>query len=493
MNLSFTLRNEMQRTYLALDGRNICISGGFNNGKSYIACLKYALRLMIFPKYRVLIGRQYYSDLRKTTMKTMMKIIPEDFILTHDETSGVTTLRNGSTILWMHLDSFDEQSLRGLEINSAFLDQAEEIDPAIFLILDSRIGRWDLAEVPKDLAPNWPLNKWGKPLMNNSFDIAVNPDSMQHWVYRMFHPDSIERNPSYQYVEAPTDVDLGDPETMKQMQGRDPEWVDQYFLGKWGASQAQIHYIRKDSKILVTDALLDEIKRKASISLVLDHGDTSPTAAILMASMNGVHIIFKEYYVPNRVISYHRSELVAMMAPFEIQRKIADPSIFNKTMQKNGEFYSVAQEYASSDIPGPPIYFLPADHNEMATRNRINEFLLLRDGIKHPITGESPAPQLYFALPNRENGTGAPISIAQTEMQQKKLLATDNGKKIYSDERDHKIVDHAYDVVRYSVASHGSERSIPRRKPAHRSFDYFAAVDAARKQRGAVSAFTGAQ
>ena len=190
MEFKIQFRNPQQEEFFFLTNRNQCFSGGFNNGKTYVACLKAFTLLSTFPKYRMLIARQYAKDLRETTMKTFFKICPEEFILSHNRQEGITTLKNKSEVLWMHLDECDEQSLRGLEINSALVDQAEEISEAIYLVLDSRIGRWDQAIVPQHLRtkdwPKTPLGNWKVPTYNM---VLCNPDTQFHWLYRRYHPD----------------------------------------------------------------------------------------------------------------------------------------------------------------------------------------------------------------------------------------------------------------------------------------------------------------
>src|SRR5215831_4561461 len=135
MDLNIQFRNPEQERYYWATARNQCYSGGFSNGKTFCACLKTSSLLLTFPNYRLVIAREKYVDLKKTTMQTMFKILPPEVIKSHSLQDGITILKNGSTIFWMHLDSFDEQSLRGLEINSVLIDQAEEIDENIYLVL----------------------------------------------------------------------------------------------------------------------------------------------------------------------------------------------------------------------------------------------------------------------------------------------------------------------------------------------------------------------
>lgn len=488
MNLDIEFRNAQQRDFFWSRARNNCFSGGFNNGKSFIGCLRHFTLLSMFPGYKTVIAREVYKDLRATTMATFFKICPDEFIETHDVQSGVTVLKNGSQVLWMHLDAFDEmhQSLRGLEINSALIDQAEEVQENVFLVLDSRIGRWDKAEVPAHLVAEyeiqtglkWPIDtRSKKPLAPSYFDILCNPDTRFHWIFRRFHPESLEKRANYFYIEAQTDISLGDPETMAEMQNRDEEWVNKYFKGIWGASAAQVHDLRKDS-ILDPDQpevaeFLKKLLENASLYRTFDHGDSSPSCCLWAAAWRGVYVFFREYYVPNEVISRHRQNIHDLSGDEIYVSDFADPSIFNKNSQKKGGFWSVADEYSTGDISAPPIFWQPADNNELATRNRINELLRPQDRFKHPITGTFPAPGMYFVKRTASYPYGCFQSILQIQSQRREAIGSENGRTVYSDERDDAITDHAYDPVRYFVAMHGVDPRIHKPTPKRNTFAHF--------------------
>src|SRR5207244_7572701 len=141
--IDFSFRNPEQDQFFWSLFRNNCFSGGFGNGKTWIACLRQFIMLSTFPGYISLFGRQEYKWLKATTIKTFFKICPSEFVLRHDVQEGVTIFTNGSVALWLHLDAFDEQSLRGLEFNSGLLDKVEEIEESIYLVLDVCVVCWD--------------------------------------------------------------------------------------------------------------------------------------------------------------------------------------------------------------------------------------------------------------------------------------------------------------------------------------------------------------
>jgi hypothetical protein len=526
INTIIDFRNQEQEVFFWSLFRNNCFSGGFGNGKTWVSCARQYVMLRKFPGYVSLFARQTYKDLKATTMKTFFKICPQEFILKHDLQEGVTIFTNGSVALWLHLDSFDEKSLRGLEINSATLDQVEEIQEAIYLILDARIGRWDGAKVPEDMllqaVPEdiwkqisypfedvandpklaklkdeiiqkycqWPRAVDGRFRVRNFIDVLCNPEDEYHWVYRRFHPESLERKKNHFYIERETDEALNDPETIENMKDRDPEWVEKYFKGRWGKSRSAIHRVHKLSIIDPNEYALEEFNEflkklfsRAALYRSFDYGDTSPSCCLWFAALNNVHICFREYYVPDQSISFHRFGITELSKnDYNIEEEylsdIADPSIFHKTRRasetsKNNFKTSIADEYSTDEIDGPPIFWSPGDNNEFATRNRINEFLSISNKFAHPITKESPAPGIYFIKSCDIYPYGCNQSILQLKAQRRTVTGSDNGRVIYSDERDENITDHAYDPIRYYVAEHSVTKAKEQKEPPERSFANF--------------------
>ncbi len=162
MKLEFKFSTVHQKLFFYAKQRKQCFWGAFNSGKTFVGCLKVIILLLTFPNYRVAIGRQTFKDLKITTMETFFKIIPHEFIDSHNNQDGITILKNGSMVYWLHLDNIDENTLRGLEINTFLGDQAEEFFDKMYRVLLARVGRWDNAVIPQELLdanPDWPTNK----------------------------------------------------------------------------------------------------------------------------------------------------------------------------------------------------------------------------------------------------------------------------------------------------------------------------------------------
>jgi hypothetical protein len=470
----------MQEQFYYTTARNSCVCGGFNNGKTWIGCFKSFNLLNLFPNYRMIVARQKYTDLKRTTMQTFFKMLPHELIDTHNEQDGFTVLTNGSLINWLHLDNVDENTLRGIEPNSILIDQAEETEEKVYDVLDARIGRWDGVIVPTQLLElhekifnqKWPTNQYGKYIVPSYLMLLCNPDTEFHYIYRKYHPSSLERVEGYFYTEAAWQSDLGSSETYEQALTRDAEWVDKYVLGKWGSSNAAIHTLRKDSILEPTPELLEMIQTKGNLFRVLDHGESAPTCCLWVAAVGGVYIFYREYYASN-VISNHRRAISDLSGREEYSNNYADPQIFKKTSQKQGGFWSVADEYRDNDLEAPELIWTPADNNEFATRNRINELLPASSKFRHPVTKLSPASGLYFIKNSPTYPYGCFEAIRQVGLQRKKFLGTVDGKSVYSADRDKNIPDHAYDCVRYFVAQHGSQPRKSEKRPPRNSFAYF--------------------
>lgn len=453
--------NTEQEEFFNLRCRNQCFSGGYGNGKTFILCLKAITLLGTFPKYRVAFARRTFKDLRRTSMSTFYEILPREMYSEayggrRSDLDGYLKLINGSEVFWLNLDSYNEQALKSFEINTAIVDQAEELDENIYLHLDSRVGRWNHAEIPSHLSnQNFPINAFTKKPVPPSYHIlGCNPDSRFHWIFRRYHPESLEYQTNYSHNHrmincASTANPALNPELLAEMLNRDPEWVSRFVYGNWGISDASIHVVLPDSIINPSKDWLDSFLARSRKFRIFDHGDVSPTCCLWVAVCGNTHLVYREYYQPDKLISYHRQQIADLSGDETYEGNFCDPSMLHKDSQKNGGKWSVADEYLDKSIKAPSIYLQPADNNEYPIRNRINELLRLRPDYVNPITGKTLAPSLYFVRRSTEHPNGCLNVIIETEGQRRKLLGTENGRNVYSDERADTIADHAYDCLRY--------------------------------------------
>lgn len=461
-----------------------------NSGKTVIACRK-LLRLMdLFPGYRVVIARRRWVHLMKTTLATFFKVCKPALYSDgrRSDSEKILRLNNGSEVLWMHLDDEEVANIiPGLEINALFIDQAEEVEEELYDRISARLGRWDQAEVPTEFLEQYEASgkkwKWrnpaGKVIPPAYSIIACNPDNELHWIYRRFHPESdehfIPKVPEYDHGNPPKPTgkvmsyhDLGykmitmasttnrflTKQNIAALLVQDESFQKRYVRGEWGSPEGTIHEIHPSSLVPGTQALVDMLVRTCKLHRTMDYGDSAPTAVLWWAvDSEGNSICYREYYVPDRLISEHRRELHRLSRDCNgVQERygfnLADPSIFNKMPQAKGGRWCVADEYSNVKYdPQTPIFWAPADNNELGTRNRINEYLRIDPNRKNPFTGELGAPRLYFLTRTPEYELGCYQSVRQLRAQRRVRLGTDLGKPTFTDERDENVTDHAYDCT----------------------------------------------
>lgn len=487
IKLSFV--NKVQEDFFYETKRNQCFSGGYGNGKSFGGSMKALTLLTTFPKYKFAISRYRSKDLVASTMATFFKNCPPDLYNEayggrRNDRDGYLRLINGSEVEWIHLDDYSENTLRGREYNSHLGDQMEEVSEGVYITIDSRIERWDMAEIPSHMNPDhFPKNKFsGKPMPPCYNMILCNPDSTIHWIYERYHPDSpnsAKYADTHAFYTASMHDNAAIPQSLKDsMLSRDKAWVDRFYWGKWGISGGSIHYVDKQS-ILSTGPensttqitedqlakLFEAIKRDGIKYRVMDHGDAAPTCVLWFAWLSpsilernygiisrGIHVCYREYYQPDKLISHHREQIAQLSGDEKYHGNYADPSIFNKAQQKYDIRWSTADEYLDGKIKAPKIMWLRANNDEMSTRNAIGELLQLNPGVVNPFTeaNKGGAPSLYFIKKNDRNAlTGCSHVINQLQAAKHKKIGTFNGKDEYSDERDSGVADHAYDPLRY--------------------------------------------
>jgi hypothetical protein len=492
----------------------LCLSGGFGAGKTWAACLKGVYLSTQYAKNRGVVIRRVGKELRATTMATWYKVCGRELYDrgARSDQEGRLMLNNGSEVLFIHLEDPAIQAiLRGLEINWFLIDQAEEAPETMeenFDILMGRLSRWDQAEVPAMLLEacrrsgrewTWCNPETGKPMPPPYPMVTCNPDIELHWLYRRFHPESQERllpklpeldvktgqptgrllsyaNLGYKMFEMPSlDNRFLSLDNKSKLLAHDEAYLRRYVFAKWGVPEGAIHVINNASLIPGSPEFIDFLRQTCTLYRTLDHGDTAPTCCLWWAvDRNGNVICFREYYMPNALVSTHRQNIAELSVNERYEDNLSDPSIFTKLPQKKGGRWSTADEYM--DVTEYPretaIFWRPGDNNELGTRNRINEYLRVDPERINPFTKSHGSPRLFFVQASESWPQGCHNVLRETRSQRRVKIGTDLGRPIFSDERDPDVVDHAYDALRYFLASRAPA---PAALPANDEGTFFAA------------------
>jgi hypothetical protein len=189
------------------DNSTITLYGGaIRGGKTWWLILMIWILAKRYPKSRWLILRNSYSTLQQTTLVTFQSLLNAGLVndLTDWKQATLTaTLYNGSQVFFM-AESFDSDKelnrFRGLEINGAGVDEANEIQEATFNKIIERSGSWQHAKgcpIKIILTCN-PTHNWVK---QKFYDRWKNNSLPPNWSYV---PAKITDNPHIdpEYIES---------------------------------------------------------------------------------------------------------------------------------------------------------------------------------------------------------------------------------------------------------------------------------------------------
>ena len=172
------------------DPAPLLLDGGFGAAKTDALCEWAYQQCAAFPKNLGLIGRQHYTDLADSTIKSFFDLPSVQYYgggrspATWNEGSKVYTHpQTKAQILFRHLD--DDMGLKNLNLGFAGIDQAEEILPERFDLLLGRLRR---------------------PNASRQMRLTANPDG-HDWLWQLFYGKGavIWRSPHVEefYTESP--------------------------------------------------------------------------------------------------------------------------------------------------------------------------------------------------------------------------------------------------------------------------------------------------
>jgi hypothetical protein len=437
----FEPKSEIQEDYIWCTKRESMFDGGVGNGKTTGGIGKLIILAREFPGSRWVVARETYKTLMNTTYKTFEKVCPTGWVKRFVKEN--MEFVNGTEVLWLHLDEFSENDMKSLEINGAFVSQAEEITPEKWDFLDSRIGRWH--------RPEWkepcPAYIWGE----------CNPNG-HDWIYFRFHPEVIGQHPYRAYFFGATSINKATLDAVSpgyyDMLMRKPEtWKRRWVYGSRDIFEGAIHPdFKREVHVYDADRFdpFDSCNIKSCWGW-FDYGLSAPTCLLLSASTSdNFHFITHEYYkrsTPGHTIkiSDHASAIQKLMRDnrYSVRGIYADPSIFfAETRDRRAQVTSVAQEYRECGL-----YLQKADNNEITSVSNLQELFYIDPKLKNPVTRLAGSPRIFIS--SRCTNLIEQIQLQRHAETRNQLT----GEKEFTEDRAEGIPDHAYDPLRYFANS----------------------------------------
>jgi hypothetical protein len=185
----------------------------------------------------------------------------------------------------------------------------------------------------------------------------------RNWIYRLFNEQKIgtliTTNTFDNEKNLPPDYIPGLKKLPKRLQ-------DRYLYGSDADMEGSVFDEFNFERNIIAPF---EVPKEWNRIIALDHGVTNPTAVAWGAvDFDGVVYIYDEHYEAGKIISYH-AEQIKKRDNSNVHTWLIDPSCNAKINSKNGQLYSVVDEYSDNGL-----YFSPADNAMLAGINRVNEY-----------------------------------------------------------------------------------------------------------------------
>lgn len=443
--------------------------GGVGGGKTVALCAE-ALRLsMMYPGNRGFLGRHEGEALRRTTLVTMFSllgeiedVIHEKIVRAHNQTKKEIVLVNGSLIMYGGLGGREDQDrIKSLEIGHYEIDEASETNYEVNKMLKARL-RWQLPDgtYPRffGLYASNPEPGWVK-------DTFVTPHSIgspldEHIFVQALVKDNPYLPPGY----------------LEDLRRDNPaDWVERYVEGSWEAMEGQIWkefdystHVFPNSKY--PDIHIPHINDVNDVYkwAALDHGQANPTCLLSMYVDGDDNIFVTDEYYSKGIVSAHCSAIKAMYHVEEFEDIVADPTMWAKNREKDGDLWSVADEYGERDI------FLSRANNDVAAGlNRVSEYFLTSPKHPHPlITDKVGSPRLFISA-------RCPNLIKEVCDY---IWSRKSSEQINAKEEPRKYKDHACDALRYGVITRPSPFEKGEKGIQEGTFDWY--MNEAKRNRG---------
>lgn len=365
--------------------------GPFGSGKTRVLAVQAMVLSHYFVPNNGLIGRLSYPDLRDTTRQQFMDYVPKHLVREAslpEKGDGYVEWNVGGRTLFRNLDQ--PNKFGSLNLGYAGIDEAAELQEMVFNAIEARVGRWwKVSALPKGVFPYSPI-------------FAVGNPGGQDWIYkRFFKPGrtaaDAARSRGFQPGARENEAFLPPGYYDNLAKGKPEWWIRRFLRGDMRALEGLVFPLWDDTLNVVRPFPIPPEWRRV---MSLDHGQRNPTAVQWWAvDTEGNFICYRDYEVAGPTIPEHAaafSKLERRSGKETIEYRVADPSIFNKTISgRDGKWHSVADEYADLGF-----HFQPGDNAVAASLARCNVLLWADPAHRfphwHPKAGQKGSPRAFF-------------------------------------------------------------------------------------------------
>lgn len=340
--------------------------GGVGCGKTIAGTVEALKMMMKYPGSEGLIGRYTDRELRQTTWKEFVNVIPPELVRDENKAQLKLTLINGSTALGMHLQN--EERLRSLNLGWAMIDEAPEVSESVYNQLLARMRGYG------------PRRIW----------LVGNPEG-RNWIYHKFVGPWVagsEAKDHAYFQGKTTDVSFLPPDYIESLYASyDEDWALRFINGSWDVFEGQVYpMFERSTHVLPADF---RIPKEWPRFLGVDHGWSDPFAAVWMAAdFEGNYYVYDCYYRKLTTIEDNSRAILERSEGQTFTFKVLAP-YSDKTEPGTGKKFSDLYREAG-------LHLQEQRSRVMAGVARVRELLQPRDGRRHPLDRSiDRAPKFY--------------------------------------------------------------------------------------------------
>lgn len=334
--------------------------GSFGWGKTDALVYAAIFDSIKYPGNLSLLGRKYIDSFNKTTLDSLLTMLPMEIIKRHNKQEHEIELFNGSKIVYMQLDSSREaiQKINSMNLGFFGVDQLEDIDEEVWVAGNARLRRKRSRR--HSLAT---CNPAGHDWVWNRFIRQPGKNGTGHVSGKIWRegvpPPTCQEDVTFDVCDNPHLTWDYIRRLLTEMPDR---WVKRFVFGSWenfeglvwpDARQEPFNERHPEEGGHVVKPF--KIPKHWDKYVILDHGHRNPTAILLVAvDFDGNWWLYDCHSEAGRWVDYHASILESKTHNDDITAFLADPDIFRERESE----YTIARQYEDFGF-----YFEPANND----------------------------------------------------------------------------------------------------------------------------------
>jgi PBSX family phage terminase large subunit len=418
-------RQFLQRALDLKGPQHILYCGGVGSGKTLIGCITVLSWAVLYPG-DYLIARQFFPELKITTLKTFLELCPKELIKEYRVADGIIKIKavggKVSNIIFKQLEEPDK--LRSLNLSGAYIDESSQVSEAAFMLLQGRL-------------------RGGGPM---KLILTTNPNG-HDWQYQWFVKQDMikdkEDRKNFCLIKAPSteNVHLPPKYVANMMASWSDERIQREIMGSFDAFEGMVyHEFRRDVHVVQPFVIPSTWTRIMGI----DHGYRNP-AAVLWAAIDydeNVYI-YRELYKREWLIEElckgkqedgaYEPGINKLTGKEVIEYAKIDPSTRARRGTTGGSDFDAYIEHLPSGFP-----LGMANNEKTAGIDRVKSYL--------KIDPKTNKPKLFIF-------NTCPNLIEEMSQYRYRELNTGQQGKQNEKEEPAKVNDHANDSLRYLIMS----------------------------------------